>query len=211
VTAEERLDPTMEQRIADFNKDIQTRLDDAGFVIANTLGSENVLQDEGELYPDERAYGDGTNTPTDEEYRMDKKPPERMEEDDVESEAYDKLIGAELLVDFGNDGSKRATVKRRARDYDGNLLGQGHRDPQLDQREYIIEYDDGTCDRMFGNIIAANLYAQLDNQGQPYTLLKEIVDHRKRHDAIDKQDGFTVAQYGARIPKRTTRGWEICV
>jgi hypothetical protein len=60
VTAEERLDPTMEQRIADFNKDIQTRLDDTGFVIANTLGSENVLQDEGELYPDERAYGDGT-------------------------------------------------------------------------------------------------------------------------------------------------------
>jgi hypothetical protein len=75
----------------------------------------------------------------------------------------------------------------------------------------VIEYEDGTADRMFGNIIAANLYAQLDEEGKSHVLLKEIVDHRKKKDAIEKQNGFTVAQYGARIPKRTTRGWELCV
>jgi hypothetical protein len=118
------------------------------------------------------------------------------------------------MVDFGCEGRKRATVKKRARDYDRNLIGTGHRDPQLDQREYVmLEYEDGTADRMFGNIIAANLYAQLDEEGRKthISLLKEIVDHWKTKDAIEKQNGFTVAQYGARIPKRTTRGWELCV
>jgi hypothetical protein len=62
-------------------------------------------------------------------------------------------------------------VKKRAReDYDGNLLGSQHPNPQLDQREYEIEYDDGTAQRMFGNIIAANLYAQMDKEGIAHTL-----------------------------------------
>jgi hypothetical protein len=137
---------------------------------------------------------------------MEQQPPERLDEDNVESEAYDKLIGAEFMVDFGSEGRKWATVKKRARDYDGNLIGTGHRDPQLDQREYVVKYEDGTADRMFGNIIAANLYAQLDKEGKSHVLLKEIVDHQKTKDAIEKQNRFTVAQYGARVPKRTTRG-----
>jgi hypothetical protein len=37
---------------------------------------------------------------------MSLKPPERLVEDDIESEAYNKLIGAELMVDFGTEGKK---------------------------------------------------------------------------------------------------------
>jgi hypothetical protein len=123
---EEWLNPATLEQINEFDKAVKSRLDDTGFAIKNVLAGENVLQDEGELEEEREAYGDGTNTPTDEEYRLSKKPPERLEEDDIESEAYDKLIGAELMVDFGTDGKKRATVKKRARDYDGNLLGSQH-------------------------------------------------------------------------------------
>jgi hypothetical protein len=211
VTVEDRLNSEIEAQINEFNKDVDTRLDDTGFVIANLFGNPSLLQDEGKLYEDQTAYGVGTNTPTDDEYRMEQQPPEQLEENDVESEAYDKLIGEEFMVDFGCEGRKRATVKKRARDYDGNLIGTGHCDPQLDQREYVIEYEDGTADRMFGNIIAANLHAQLDEEGKTHVLLKEIVGHRKTKDAIEKQNGYTMEQYGAMIPKRTTRGWELCV
>jgi hypothetical protein len=190
VTIEDRLNTETEGQINEFNKDVDTRLDDTGFVIANLLGTPSILQDEGELYKDQTAYGDGTNTPTEAEYRMEQQPPEWLDEDNIESEAYDKLIGAEFMVDFGSEGRKRAMVKKRARDYDGNLIGTRHRDPQLDQREYVIEYEDGTADRMFGNIIAANLYAQLDEEGKSHVLLKEIVDHRKTKDAIKKQNGW---------------------
>jgi hypothetical protein len=58
---------------------------------------------------------------------MDTKPPERPDEDEIESKAYDKYIGAEMLVDFGAEGRKRATVKRRIRDFDGNLVGKAIR------------------------------------------------------------------------------------
>jgi hypothetical protein len=212
VTVEERLNPATVEQINEFDKAVKVRLDDTGFVIENVLTGENVLQDEGELEEEEReAYGDGTNTPTDEEYRMSQKPPERLDEDDVDSEAYDKLIGAELMVDFGTEGKRQATVKKRARDYDGHLLGSQHRNPQLDQREYEIEYDDGTSQRMFGNIIAANLYAQMDEDGISHALLNEIIDHRKDETAITRENGFTLSRYGARTPKRTTKGWELCV
>jgi hypothetical protein len=79
------------------------------FIIENAFESNNVLQDVNFL--DDPAYGDGSNTPTDAEYRLDTIPPDRMEEDDVQSDAYDKFIGAEMTVDFGTEGRKRATVK----------------------------------------------------------------------------------------------------
>jgi hypothetical protein len=211
VTIEEILDKVMDERISDFNRAINDRLDDTGYVIDNLLDTANILQDEGELYPEEAAYGDGSNTPTEDEYRMEQNPPDRLDEDDIDSEAYDKLLGAEVMVDFGMEGKKRATVKSRARDYDGNLIGRHHKNPQLDQREYVIEYDDGTSDRMFGNIIAANLYAQMDETGVKHTMLRDIVDHRRTNDAISKDDGYFISQYGAKVPKRTTKGWEICV
>jgi hypothetical protein len=140
----------------------------------------------------DNAYGDGSETPTDEEYRMELKPPERAEEDDVESEAYDKLLGAKVMVDFGTEGTKRATVKSRARDYEGNLVGQYNPNPHLDQREYVLEYDDGTSDRMFANIIAANLYAQMDDEGNSHVLLQDIVDHRSDDTAITKENAYII-------------------
>jgi hypothetical protein len=69
------------------------------------------------------------------------------------------------MIDFVTEGSKRATVKIRARDYEGNLIGKRHPNPDLDQREYIIEYEDGTSERMLANVIAANLYSHLDGEG----------------------------------------------
>jgi hypothetical protein len=112
VTIEDRLNSEIEAQINEFNKDIDTWLDNTGFVIANLLGNPSLLQDEGKLYEDQTAYGDGTNTPTDAEYRMEQQPPEHLDEDDVELEAYDKLIGAEFMVDFGSEGRKLATVKK---------------------------------------------------------------------------------------------------
>jgi hypothetical protein len=169
-----------------FQQHMEHRLDETGFVIDNLFEPKNILQDEDLL--DDPAYGDGTNTPTDEEYRLDKKPPERAEEDEIKTDAYDKFIGAEMTVDFGTDGRKRATVKERVRDFDGNLVGRSNPNPLLDTSEYIIEYDDGTSDRMFANAIAENIYTQVDDEGYHFRLLKEITDHRKSADAISIAD-----------------------
>jgi hypothetical protein len=75
----------------------------------------------------------------------------------------------------------------------------------------VIEYDDGTADRMFANSIAENIYTQVDNEGKHFVLLHEITDHRKTKDAVSKEDGFIVMPNGRKTPKRTTKGWELLV
>jgi hypothetical protein len=209
ITATEQLDDVISKKMEEFQQHIGHRLDEAGFVIDNLFEPGNVLQDEDLL--DDPAYGDGSNTPTDEEYRLNKKPPERAEEDEIELDAYDKFIGAEMTVDFGTDGRKRATVKERVRDYDGNLVGQSNPNPLLDTSEYIIEYDDGTSDQMFANTIAENIYTQVDDEGYQFQLLKEITDHQRRDEALSIADGFVISANGQRKHRHTTKGWDLLV
>lgn len=82
-----------------FQRKIDERLDETNFLIDNAFESTNILQDDD--LQDDPAYGDGSQTPTDEEYRMDTKPPDRLDEDDIQSDAYDKYIGAEVSVHQG--------------------------------------------------------------------------------------------------------------
>jgi hypothetical protein len=98
VTAQEQMNIEIKHKMDYFQSHITKRLDEEGFVIDNVFEAKNVLQDE-DLGDDPAAYGDGTNTPTDEEYRMDMKPPNRPDEDDIQSDAYDKYIGAEVAVE----------------------------------------------------------------------------------------------------------------
>jgi hypothetical protein len=86
-------------------------------------------------------------------------------------------------------------------------VGKSHKDPMLDTSEYVIEYEDGTSDRMFANTIAKNIYTQVDEEGKHLTLLKEITDHKKSNDAIDITNGFITMPNGKRVRKRTTKGW----
>jgi len=42
-------------------------------------------------------------------------------------------------------------------------------------------------------------------------IFKEIVDHRVGDTAIKKEEGFTIGFNGKVHPKKTTRGWDICI
>jgi hypothetical protein len=81
----------------------------------------------------------------------------------------------------------------------------------LDTSEYIIKYEDGTSDCMFANAIAENIYAQVDDEGKHFALLKEITDHRRNGEAIDIANGFMIMPNGRKVQKRTTKGWELLV
>jgi hypothetical protein len=55
----------------------------------------------------------------------------------------------------------------------------------LDTRELEVEFPDGTMDTYSANIIAEpaniiaeNLFAQVDTEGRQYHVLSEIIDHR---------------------------------
>ena len=48
----------------------------------------------------------------------------------------------------------------------------------MDTREYIVEFEDGAPDVYSANMIAENMYAQVDNEGKTFALMSEIVDHK---------------------------------
>jgi hypothetical protein len=60
------------------------------------------------------------------------------------------------------------------------------------------------------NIIAKNMYSQVDEEGRQFNVLEEIIDHHQNKDAITPEDAFDVIN-GKRHPKRTTKGWQLCI
>jgi hypothetical protein len=57
------------------------------------------------------------------------------------------------------------------------------------------------------NIIAENMYAQVDSEGNQYLLLLQVItDHRSNNSAIPLLEGMVRSMNGTLIPKTTTRG-----
>jgi hypothetical protein len=136
--------------------------------------------------------------------------PTMPEADEMDHDAYDKYISARLLLPDGDGVARSAQIKRRKRDEDGNLIGRSNQNPILDTGLYEVEFDDGQVGTYAANVIAENVYEQVDDEGFAYTLFDEIVDHNRGSDAISPDDGF-VMHNGRSTPKRTTRGWKLCV
>jgi hypothetical protein len=60
----------------------------------------------------------------------------------------------------------------------------------FDTREYEVEFTDGTREKYQVNIVAENMFAQVDNEGNQYLLLQEITDDKKDNSAIPISDGI---------------------
>lgn len=121
----------------------------------------------------------------------------------------DMLINAQVLIARG-DRHEMATVKHRKRNNDGNLIGRKHKLPTLDSRIYICEFQDGeTCDISY-NTIAEHLYSQCDADGNQYQIFREIINHRRNKNAIDKAD--QMIRVGSKThKKKTLAGWDLQV
>jgi hypothetical protein len=81
----------------------------------------------------------------------------------------------------------------------------------LDTREYEVEFPDGATDTFTANLIAENLYSQVDAEGNSYSIFSEIVDHKSDGTAISSDDGMEVDKHGQTRPGRTTKGWKLLV
>ena len=133
-----------------------------------------------------------------------------MEEDGQDT--FDQYLGAEVITEIGPEGGpRRGRVIKRAKGEDGRPLGTAHGNPYLDSRRYIIDYDNGIQQELTANQIAENLYSQVDSEGRRQLIVKEIIDHKKSSDAIDRSDGFIQTSGGQLRPKITTKGWKLKV
>ena len=108
----------------------------------------------------------------------------------------DLFMNSEVLLPQDGDHLRAGTVVGRIRDRDGNPVGDYNANPILNTRVYEVMFPDGSIQQYGANIIAENMYSQVDDEGHRYMLLDEIVDHRKKDTAIERDDGFVTDPHG---------------
>ena len=129
--------------------------------------------------------------------------------EDVTPESVDLYINAEVLLPkYGRMTTGK--VKRRKRDTDGNIKGTKHRNPILDTRTYEVEFPGGEVAEYAANVIAENMWAQCDLEGQQHLLMDSIVDFKTDGHAVKFADRYIVIR-GKRHLRQTTKGWHLCV
>ena len=122
----------------------------------------------------------------------------------------DTYLNMELTLPHG-EGKSWAKVTKRLRDANGIPIGTANDNPILDSRMYEVEYADGHKASLAANAIAENMFAQVDDEGNRYQLLSEIIDHRTNGSEITQQDAFVTTRTGTKRRRETTKGWEILV
>jgi hypothetical protein len=84
--------------------------------------------------------------------------------DNITPEMQDGYIGAQVNLPYG--GTYRSgTVKRRKHNDDGELEGVADSNPICDTRTYEVELEGGELVAYSVNMIAENMYAQCDIDG----------------------------------------------
>ena len=104
-----------------------------------------------------------------------------------------------------------AKVLGRTKDLKGEIIGNYNDDPILNTIIYNVELPDGAVKQYSANMIAENMYAQVDSEGNKYDLLEEIIDFKKDGHALRKGDEYVVTKRGQRRLRRTTIGRKLLV
>ena len=184
--------------------------DDFDHKVQERLGTP--FKQESEL---EAVFGIAAVTPEYEAYDDDEL---MLEEDQRENdnsdscydpEVYDGYITAQVLLPKGGEFRVGNVIRRRV-DENGNPKGLSHNNPILDTREYEVEFDDGEVLEYAANVIAENLYSQVDSEGRRCLTMDSIIDHKKDDTALGLDDAF-ILKDGKRHRKKTTMGWKLCV
>ncbi|KAI2501495.1 Reverse transcriptase (RNA-dependent DNA polymerase) [Fragilaria crotonensis] len=123
---------------------------------------------------------------------------------------FDGYLTASVMLPRGDEVLKAQVVARK-RDANGNPIGKANSNPILDTREYVVEFEDGTKEVYMANMIAENMYAQVDSEGRAFALMSEIVDHESDARAMKIADGTFVDKQGRQRPRITTQGWRLLV
>ena len=130
---------------------------------------------------------------------------ELVDVDDIPD--LDLYLTAEVLLPQNGEHMQAARVISRAKDAEGKVIGTYNNNPILDTRVYDVMFPDGAVQQYSANIIAENLYSQVDEEGHRYQLMEGIVMHRRDGSAVTKEEA-----YDSRGKMRlTTKGWDLCV
>ena len=85
---------------------------------------------------------------------------------------YDRYIESEVLLPRNGKKMNSAKVVSRVKYKDGKVKSTYNKNPILDTRVYDVMFPDGAVCQYGENIIAENMYSQVDSSGHHNLLLK---------------------------------------
>jgi hypothetical protein len=132
---------------------------------------------------------------------------DNVDEHDVDT--YDQYVGASVQLSIG-DKVKTGKVTGWKRGLDGVVRGKARANPILDTRTYNVEFPDGCSEEYTANVIAENMYAQCDEEGNQFLMIKDIVGHKTDGHAIERAVVYIKVGRNRKI-RKTTKGWHLCV
>ena len=93
-------------------------------------------------------------------------------------------------------------------DAGGQLCGRANNNPILNTRTYLVQFDDGEVTELTANVIAAQMYAQYESDGNMYVMLDDLTGHRKSSQDFYIKDQKTTERHGRNMMRRSTAGWQ---
>ena len=143
----------------------------------------------------------------------DEVPPEIPDDDPVDSTGKavyeqpvtDLLLNAKVFLPQGEE-LKSATVKCRSRDDNGDVVGEYDPNPYLNTLVYDVEFNDGTVREYSANVIAQNMYEQVDSEGFSYNVLDSIVDYKMDSTALMPHQTHVYTRSGQKRLRKSTKG-----
>ena len=95
------------------------------------------------------------------------------------------------------------------KDNQGQPIGISSDNPIIDIRMYEVEYQDSHTAALAANLIAENLFAQVDEEGNRSVLFDEIVDVRTDGTQVLQQDAFVNTSSRTQRQVITTKSWKV--
>jgi hypothetical protein len=197
ISPEEHMQTAVCQELLSLDEQLQSKLHAAGNDDINTIDFFDFQMDN----------TDDTDHITPEFEPVEDSTPDA---DEWDHDAFDKYISAEVLLPKGDQFILGKVIDRK-RDIHGQPVGRSHNNPILDTRVYQVEFPDGHSEEFTANTIAECLYSQVDDEGKQYVIIDEIIDWQTDDSALDESNKFQVSHNGNIHPRRTTKGWKLCV
>ena len=102
-----------------------------------------------------------------------------------------------MVLPYGSE-NKIALIKRRSTDVNGDTIGTYHSNPLLNTVTYDAEFPDGAVRHFGANVIAQNLYSQVDENGHSEKILKCILESNSDDTVVKTRDIYLTTKTGQR-------------
>ena len=129
----------------------------------------------------------------------------------LETPITDNLINAEVLLPTTDNKVLMGKVLRKSTDKSGASIGKFDANPLLNTTTYDVVFPDDSVQHFGANIIAQNLYNQVDENGHCQRHLDCILDYKKDSTAVTKENMFILTKSGQKRMRQSTIGWHLLV